>query len=228
MTINLLHVNSINSTQKFLELNSGLVNFAVLANHQSCGYGQHGNRWYSELNTGLLMSAALPIKNTQSIPLMTRAACAAAEFFCLMDIPLGLKWPNDFVVIKDGRLFKIGGIIGTLQKHRIILGIGINIFSAPAIFDRVIQPISLIDIYPNQTKLLPTVKDIALKILTLWSDLTIDYSPSFYWPQYKDLVKWHNGEGMCLEWLKDGSLLVQTNIGLQKLFTGATSLEPNP
>lgn len=45
---------------------------------------------------------------------------------------LGLKWPNDLVVVRDGRVRKLGGVLaeGTAEGHRLasaVVGIGVNV-----------------------------------------------------------------------------------------------------
>ena len=216
MAISLIHVRQIDSTQMFLERHSKLIGCGVLADCQLSGRGQHGNTWHSALNAGLWLSAVLPVPSIHKGILLQRAASAAAELLGSLEMPIGLKWPNDLVAWKSGSLVKIGGIIGKATSNRVILGIGINIWSAPLIPDRIIAPACLVDICSTH-KLALTTEELAIQILARWENLNIDYRPSFYWPQPGDLVQWKEGHGVCKNWLTDGRLAVQTATGIQIL-----------
>ena len=130
---------------------------------------------------------------------------------------LGLKWPNDLVAFRNGILVKLGGIIGQTKGDRTLLGVGVNLHSAPRIPGRAIPPACLADLGPGP---LPKPTGLALAILDAWEDLTLPREPAFRWPAPGQAVRWEAGEGVCEAWLGDGRLAVRTRDGLQRLTGG--------
>lgn len=119
--------------------------FAVLADNQTKGRGTRGRNWFSSSNNMFLTVSikldSLPIAWTL-IPLkvgtliyphikaMTTKNNATSE---LADVKL--KWPNDVLI--NGR--KVCGVLIEIEKNRMLIGIGCNVGSAPAVVQ---QPIS--------------------------------------------------------------------------------------
>ena len=212
MSIPLIHLKRIDSTQDFLERHAELGYCGVLADCQLFGRGQRDNRWESACDSGLWLSAALPVTSLISGMVLQKAMSAVAAILELHGMPLGIKWPNDLVAWKSGRLVKLGGVIGKVKYNRMILGVGLNIWSAPIITDRTIPPACLKEIYPNITSL-PTTLKLARMILNAWENLTDQWEPSFYWPKIGDLIRYDEGEGICEGWLSDGRLAVRNMSG---------------
>jgi BirA family biotin operon repressor/biotin-[acetyl-CoA-carboxylase] ligase len=92
----------------------------VVADHQTAGRGRHDRRWEAPPGTALLVSFVLAPR-----PLLSLAAGVAAAEACGVDVRL--KWPNDLLL--DGR--KLGGILVEATSAKAIVGIGINLTSAP-------------------------------------------------------------------------------------------------
>jgi BirA family biotin operon repressor/biotin-[acetyl-CoA-carboxylase] ligase len=112
------------STQ--LMLPDGASHGAVaLAEHQTQGRGRLGRVWRDEPGGGLAFSVALhpppPVAHWPELTLVAARAVAAA-----IGPRATIKPPNDVLV--DGR--KAVGILGE-ASHRIVLGIGVNVGSAP-------------------------------------------------------------------------------------------------
>lgn len=58
---------------------------------------------------------------------------AAAEVLGAHGVSAGLKWPNDLLFASDGRTWgKVAGILGETRDGRVLVGIGINLRTAPA------------------------------------------------------------------------------------------------
>jgi BirA family biotin operon repressor/biotin-[acetyl-CoA-carboxylase] ligase len=122
-----VHVDSTPSTQELArDLPIGSV---VVADHQSAGRGRLDRRWEAPAGTALLASFVV-----RRHPLLSLAAGIAAAEACGDGV--GLKWPNDLML--DGR--KAGGILVEVGEDRAIVGIGINLRSAPPGAARVDQP----------------------------------------------------------------------------------------
>lgn len=99
----------------------------VLAEHQTAGRGQRGNRWQDSAGQSILCSIVLfdPPVSAQALTLMAAVAIAEGiEQYCR--IPAEIKWPNDLFCVGK----KVGGILvekKTVGPHRtMVLGFGIN------------------------------------------------------------------------------------------------------
>jgi BirA family biotin operon repressor/biotin-[acetyl-CoA-carboxylase] ligase len=216
----LIHLASVDSTQAFLRRNPQLGFCTVLADRQTEGRGRQGNRWESASGAGLWMSVALPSPSGVAPGLvLQRAMTAAARVLDPEGRALGLKWPNDLVAWRDGRLVKLGGILGEQVGGRLILGLGVNLTWAPAIPDRAIPPASLGDLGLPAG---PTA-DLAFYITRYWKDLAQDLQPLFRWPEAGSPIHWEGGQGTCLGWEPDGRLKVASAEGIRRLSAGDVS-----
>ena len=213
----LIRLARVGSTQDFLERHPELGYCGVLADCQLAGRGQRGNGWESAPGAGLWLSAALPVPPVAPGLVLQRAMGAVAEALEPWGASLGLKWPNDLVAWKEGRLVKLGGIIGLVKGDRVILGAGVNLLSAPAIPGRAIPPACLADLVPDAR---PDTEALALEILDAWADLATQREPAFRWPEAGDPIRWGGGGGVCAGWMEDGRLAVRTDAGLEHLAMG--------
>lgn len=105
--------------------------FAVTAQSQAAGRGRRGRSWQS-LEGNLFMSLGLEMEQRRWGELVFVVSLALLETVRSFKpgIDISLKWPND-VLVAGG---KISGIL--LEKGAgmyIIIGIGVNIASAPAV-----------------------------------------------------------------------------------------------
>jgi BirA family transcriptional regulator, biotin operon repressor / biotin---[acetyl-CoA-carboxylase] ligase len=112
------------TTQRLLPENA--VHGAVaLAEHQTAGRGRLGRTWVDEPGAGLTFSVALypphPVARWPELTLLAAEAVAGA-----IGPAASIKHPNDVLV--GGR--KVAGILAEASK-RVVLGIGLNIGSAP-------------------------------------------------------------------------------------------------
>ena len=217
MPLPLILLGEVDSTQAFLERHPELGFCGVLAGAQTQGVGTRGNVWESAQGAGLWLSAALPVPSVPPGLVLQRAMAAVAEALEPCGVPLGLKWPNDLVAWQDGRLVKLGGIIGKAKDDRLLLGVGVNLLWAPSIPGRAIPPACLKDLAPASV---PAARDLARTILGLWEDLGTHREPAFLWPGPGDAIQWDEGRGTCRGWLEDGRLSVQTDKELEKLTGG--------
>jgi len=215
----LIRLGRIDSTQDFLARHPELGFCAVLADCQLAGRGQRGNSWESAPGAGLWLSAALPVPVLAPGLVLQRAMGAVAEALEPWGAPLGLKWPNDLVARHGDGLVKLGGIIGQIKGERMILGVGVNLRSAPVIPGRPIPPACLADLVPLADGQ-PDPEALALEILAAWADLDTQREPAFRWPEAGDPVRWVGGAGVCEGWMADGRLAVRTDAGLEGLTVG--------
>ncbi len=220
MELPLLRLAVVDSTQAFLRRNPHLGFCAVLAERQTEGRGRQGNCWESAAGAGLWMSAALPAPSGVAPGLvLQRAMTAAARVLDPEGRTLGLKWPNDLVAWKEGRLVKLGGILGEQIGGRLIVGLGVNLTEAPDLPGRAIPPASLREL-GLETR---PPGSLAIHIANLWTSLNEEFQPLFRWPAADMAVRWGEGQGTCLGWEPDGRLKVATAEGLLRLSAGEIS-----
>ena len=212
----LIRFAEIDSTQAFLRRHPELGYSAVMADAQTEGRGRQGNAWISEPGAGLWMSVAMPQPGLAPGIVLQRAMARVTE--CLKDcgVELGLKWPNDLVARKDGQLVKLGGIIGEKAGERLILGLGVNLVSAPRLENRAIQAASLAEL----NAIVPDSRSLARAILDAWQDLNAESRPAFQWPTSGTPIQWERGQGVAMGWEEDGRLKVATASGIERLSAG--------
>ncbi len=214
--LTLIHLAEIDSTQAFLKRHPELGFCGLVADHQSEGRGRQGNAWISAPGQGLWMSAAVPAPDLQPGMVLQQAMLAVIAALGEMGAELGLKWPNDLVARKAGRLLKLGGIIGEKAGDRLILGLGLNVHCAPLIQDRAIPAGCLSDLREAP----PEILDLARKILDAWTDFgspLAESSKGFRWPEPGTPIRWEQGQGVVMEWVEDGRLKVTTASGIERL-----------
>jgi len=219
----LIHLGIVDSTQSFLNRHPELGFCGVLADAQTAGRGRGGNSWESQPNAGLWLSARLPVAppDGHSGNILQSAMAAVADILAPCGVGLGLKWPNDLVAYRqDGIFVKIGGIIGEQKEHCAILGLGLNIHSAPEIPERAIPPASLASLGATQ---IPSAVWLAQCILSAWQHLDTPRQAAFRWPSKGNAIQWEDGSGICQGWKDDGRLAVQTQAGTVLLVSGDVS-----
>ena len=95
----------------------------VSADEQTAGRGRHGRSWSAPPRSSALISLVL-----RDVPplLPLLAAVAVCE---VTGIQTRVKWPNDIVLEREGRLVKLAGILteGRPQEGWAVLGIGLNV-----------------------------------------------------------------------------------------------------
>jgi BirA family biotin operon repressor/biotin-[acetyl-CoA-carboxylase] ligase len=98
----------------------------VTAAEQSEGRGRQGRRWSAPPGSSLLMSLILH-SPPSLLPLLS--AVAVCEVCQDLGADARIKWPNDIVVERDGRLAKLAGILieGRPQEGWAVIGVGLNV-----------------------------------------------------------------------------------------------------
>ncbi|HEX3433312.1 MAG TPA: biotin--[acetyl-CoA-carboxylase] ligase [Solirubrobacteraceae bacterium] len=121
-----LHLRRIDSTSdraRELALAGAPHGTLVTADEQTSGRGRQGRSWSAPPGSALLMSLVLR-SPPPLLPLI--AALAVSD---VAGEPAQIKWPNDIVLVQDGRLAKLAGILaeGRPQEGWAVLGIGLNV-----------------------------------------------------------------------------------------------------
>ena len=98
----------------------------VIAEEQTQGRGRLDRSWSAPAGSAVLMSVGLPIPGHAST-FTLKAGVVVAEALIARGVHVQLKWPNDIVVVVDGRLRKLGGILAEVHRDHVVVGIGVNI-----------------------------------------------------------------------------------------------------
>ncbi|BBG65349.1 biotin-protein ligase [Hydrogenimonas sp.] len=135
---------------------------AVIADMQTEGVGSRENRWIGERGNFfasiLLSEDMLP----EDLPIGATSiyfAFLMKETVKKMGSEAWLKWPNDLYLQER----KIGGCITAKKGKNVIVGIGINIASAPrdfGVLDVKTEPMELLETFVRNLKILPSWKQI--------------------------------------------------------------------
>ncbi len=102
----------------------------VLADFQTAGRGRRGTVWSSDPGDGLLFSVVLRPDYPRRFWYRLALASGLGVVNALRDewdIPAEIKWPNDIYI--QGK--KCAGILVESQDGFVIVGVGLNVFSAP-------------------------------------------------------------------------------------------------
>jgi BirA family biotin operon repressor/biotin-[acetyl-CoA-carboxylase] ligase len=113
----------------------------VIAEEQTAGRGRLGRTWESSRGVNLYMSILL---RPQMAPwlapqLSLVAGVAVAEAVREEDVDARIKWPNDVVVLAEGGIKKLAGILTEIEAESdrvafVVVGIGVNLNSERAHF----------------------------------------------------------------------------------------------
>jgi BirA family biotin operon repressor/biotin-[acetyl-CoA-carboxylase] ligase len=110
----------------------------AVADEQTAGRGRRGRQWHAPSGFALLVSAGfrpawLPLEHAWRLSAVAGMAMLEAAVSLLgPDAGLALKWPNDLVVVREGRLRKVGGLLaeGEPSGDRLasaVVGLGVNV-----------------------------------------------------------------------------------------------------
>jgi BirA family biotin operon repressor/biotin-[acetyl-CoA-carboxylase] ligase len=123
----------LDSTNRYLldEARAGAREGVVaVADHQTAGRGRLGRTWDTQPEAALLVSFLLrPTLPGDRLHLVTAAVAVAAAAACedVAGVRPELKWPNDLLVGDR----KLAGVLAEADLPSVVVGIGINVRSAP-------------------------------------------------------------------------------------------------
>lgn len=111
-------------------------NSLVVARRQSAGRGRQGRSWSSAQSAFMgtfVLCTDQPMSALSGYSLAV--GVAIGEAISSLGGRLELKWPNDLVTVRNGELFKIGGILIEVEERStfraILVGLGLNVSEAP-------------------------------------------------------------------------------------------------
>jgi BirA family biotin operon repressor/biotin-[acetyl-CoA-carboxylase] ligase len=136
--------------------------WAILAEEQTAGRGQHGRRWLTPAGSALLLSVLLQPPGALRRPSLLTAWAAVAVAEAISELTgwdARIKWPNDLVL--DNR--KVCGILVECHGSAVIVGIGLNLSQQAADWQALGLPqaVSLLQL----TGTAPTIRQAAERVL---------------------------------------------------------------
>lgn len=203
----------------------------IIADRMTEGRGRLGRKWVADYG-GLWMTLILRPKSVDNLQLINLVAglSVVEGIKKLYEVPLGLKWPND--VLLNNR--KICGILseakftGTTIDY-ILLGIGVNINNKlhESIKD---IAISLKDYLGFEIPIQPILTEILRSLNNLYTELLTGNVNEIInkWKKHSIMfgrnVKVCVSEGVIIgvavDVDNDGSLIVRTDEGIKKIYSG--------
>jgi len=204
----IVHIDCAESTQDEARLRLDATGTAVLvvADEQTAGRGRQGRDW-AQPDRGMFASYAFvsgwDLSDRTLIPLVAAVAIREAVQD-LLDIELGLRWPND-LMIEGG---KIGGLLVEASGDTVIVGCGINLLWKNPIEGAA----ALLTEDPGAS--------VAVRLAETWVDVLIGHlgRGSGGWPraEYESAsvtldhyVIWGDGLGRAVGIANDGALVVE-------------------
>jgi len=185
----IVRLASVTSTQEVArDLPIGSV---VVADHQTAGRGRLDRRWDAPPGSALLASFVL-----EPHALLSLAAGVAAAEASGPDVRL--KWPNDLML--RGR--KLGGILVEVSGGKAVVGIGINLTSAPPSAARLrLPPDDLLERLGAELSAWTSAPHS--RILERWRELSVTLGR-----RVRVELPGHTFEGTAQDIAEDGALVV--------------------
>ncbi len=245
----LIYLPTCDSTNRYAKAHFetfGMVG-AVYTTDQTAGRGRLGRSWENATGDGFYYTAALaePLAQPSTLPLFASLA-VCEQLKILYGLDCQIKWPNDILI--GGK--KIAGILcesisyGTQMAGRgMVCGIGINMRQDAAYFAAQNLPhaTSLALAHPGLTL---SAEQEAQRLAVALTDFGFDralytfarqgFAP--YRDAYRaacvnlgkpvtfDLAGGETGHGIAMDIDEQGQLVVKTDQGEQKVFTGEVSV----
>lgn len=127
MPLHVLEVTTSTQTDAKARMDAGAqLPFAVVAEEQTQGRGRLDRTWTAPRYSSLLLSVALP-QPAVATAFTLRVGVAVASALRAQGADVRLKWPNDIVVLVDGAVRKLGGILAERHAQAIVTGMGLNV-----------------------------------------------------------------------------------------------------
>ena len=240
-TQNLIWLSEVDSTntyckKHFAELQDGAV---VCTDNQTAGRGRLGRDWINAAGQGLYYTLVIkrPLAQPSTLPLLSSMAVRAAVKVCF-GRDTRVKWPNDLLL--NGK--KLVGILCEGIAPRagaeggIICGIGVNLAQPESYFAALDLPhgtslaLQGVEIRPQQD---------ALKLAAAMTEWFRTNLPAFgeqgfapFLQEYRaDCVNlgmpvtFEGGKGVAQDVDENGNLVVLTDSGEKRIFTGEVSVK---
>lgn len=216
----------------------------IVADEQSAGRGRRGRQWLSEPEASLTFSVLWrfngPPSQLSGLSLAVGSGLARA-LESLGAQGICLKWPNDVLVKRGDDYAKLAGILVELSSDRkgaqAVIGIGLNLQRPPG---NLPQPAAGLD---ETLVALPDRHLVLAAILLALAETFETFAVDGFFGLKNDWQRRHAWQdqlvqiladdavpliGRCRGADHDGSLLLETESGIQRVFSGDVSLRLGP
>jgi len=214
----------------------------VLSETQNQGRGRLSRNWFSPTGKGISLSVVLrPPFYPYDAPKCTLLAAVAVTKAIrnITGVECGIKWPND--ILYQGK--KIVGILTEMSAeidaiNYVVIGMGINVNIAEQEFPAELRNIatSLSIVAGHDVSRLPLLCAILTQLEQAYEDV-IQHGFAGMLAEWRELSVTlgenvnvvgigQEFSGMAVDIDNDGALLVQTDVGIEKVLAGDVSIRP--
>lgn len=214
----------------------------IVADRQSAGRGRRGRSWLSSPESSLTFSLLWRFPGNATALSGLSLAVGVALARAMEDLGVQgvcLKWPNDVLLQRHDGFAKLAGILIELASDRrgtqAIIGIGLNL--APPTDELPQLAAGLSEACPKTVDRHVILAAILAQLVQVLDDFTVNrfFGLKTEWQRYH---AWQDqwvqilGDGteprvgLCRGVDDDGSLLLESANGLERIFSGDVSLRP--
>ena len=232
-------ISSTNDVAAVLAERGATQGTAVIASAQTAGRGRMGRAWHSPPGAGIY--ASIVFRDPRVAPMLTLAGAVAVAqgVHAATALPIEIKWPNDIVIRQGGsepRRLKLAGILaegstGAEGLQHVILGLGINVGKA-------LYPPALMRVATSIEAELGRSADAGAVLAETLAALNTHVQRLARGEAGEVLSRWRalapSAVGSTVEWDRagvrtrgttagidhDGALLVRTEWGTERIFSG--------
>lgn len=191
------------------------------AKMQTKGRGRRGRSWVSPLGNLYFSQLFFSRRTPVELVYITALSIVDAIRFFSSDLPLQIKWPNDILI--DGQ--KVGGIlIEKMQNEAYVIGIGINLVSAPQ--NGVIYPVASLTDYQVKASRKDFIKQYLFAFETniqkSFDEIITDFLPNAYKLNQEIIIN-NNNEKVSGKFIgidEQGFLLLKSKNNIITINTG--------
>lgn len=246
---NLIILDEVASTNTYLMQQKNVAHATCVAAHiQTKGKGRRGRTWISQLGASLTFSVLWRFQTGAAALSGLSLVVGVALIRALLEAGIDdaqLKWPNDVLVLHNTQGKKLAGILIELQGDLdgpsvAVIGIGLNLNLPKEMLDNIDQPaIDLANISKKENKPLINQNVLLGFVLKHLAHVLNDFETQGFIGFLDEWTSYHayhlkrvrlllpNGDeiiGIVNNVAKDGALLIESKLGLQRFFAGEISL----
>ncbi len=143
----------------------------VVARSQTAGRGRYDRSWSSPPTGGLYLTVRIPwTRPVVQAPVVSMGTALAAAFLAReLGCPdIVLKWPNDLLLSGAKAAGLLAEMATTGDGPSLMVGIGLNVSTAPEVLSAVGQPATSLSLACGQDLL---EDDVLARFLSLWTEI---------------------------------------------------------
>jgi len=218
-----IHLDQCASTQEYLKnyLEEGSFQEVIIScSEQTDGKGRQGKSWIQGSHS-LAFSFSLKPNPIVSLTSLEIGVLISMFFKSKFSLDIKLKWPNDLMV-QDFK--KCGGILCQTYEKYLLVGVGINLGEIDFSPKDLSIEIASLPIIGNQKDLPQEIYNYILQN-RLSPEMTRSSWESLCAHLNREVVI-ENERGFFMGIGESGELLLKTNLGIKKIFSGSLFLNP--